>query len=408
MDDFFDLLNKIKRYAAYPVIFTSVAVFFAHIISLFNLEGTERLSADIRSAAGVLFGAAVCAVTAYYSCRSFKKSLAAAFSLLCGDYVLYSAAEVHFSLVFCVFLAAVFWLILTNSDFFYGFLLCFSVSVLIAVAAVMFYPQYSEILKSFAERISGRGAVFGTLSNVFNLLFGSTFDSLFYYKSYSATTVVSGRIITGALDIFNTASSPQPSAAEFLSGRYFASIFIPLGMFAAIFKRLEKETLFAFLFTLTVSLTFGDERLFYLLLLLVSPLLYVGSLILIFAAYTVCNFVDIRIGFFEFPTLYGLIANMDKPLYFLSVGVVITLLAYFWCRLICEKFRLLENSDIPPSVRKLVNTLGGSRNILTIENGCVVVSNPNLIDILHLDCEIHENRVSLLQDDFNLLRKFVE
>ena len=398
MDGFFDFVKRIKIFAAYPAVFAAAGLFGVHLLSLFHfVEG------NVFDFAGMLFGVLFCAFAIYESCRSMKKAAAAVSVLLISDAVFSASVSTHFSFVFCILLTLLFWLVFSNADLLLGFLISLLSGVLLSVALVLMRDSYTELLRAFASAIKGRGATFGVLSNVMNLVFGSGFDALFYHKAYAATTLIDGRIVTGAVDIFSASDSPMKSAAEFLGGKYFASIFIPLGVFGALYRRLNKEILFAFLFTLALSVFFGDGRLFYLLLLTVSPLLYLGSLILILISYTVCAFIDMRIGFADGGTIIELFRFMDKPVYFVFTGILVTVLSYFFTRLIAAKFHLLSSNELPRSVRRLVASLGGRRNILKLENGCVIVANPNLIDILSVDCEIHENRITLLPDDFKRL-----
>ena len=400
MDGFIDLLKKIKLYSAYPAVFVSAGLMAAYLLNMFGL-----VSFDVSQYAGIIFGVLFCAFTIYYSCKSIKKSAAAVCVILLSDAVFSTQTGVHFSLVFCVLLTLLMWLVFNNSELLIGFIISLFAGVLISVLFILINDGYTELLRSFAGLIKGRGAVFGVLSGVFNLFLGQGFDELFYHKAYSATTLINERIVSGAVDTFAAADSPQKSASEFLCGKYLAGIFIPAGIFVSLYDRLRKEVLFAFLFSLALSLLFGDSRIFHFMLLTVSPLLYIGSLILTFIAYTVCAFVDIRIGFVNGGNIIELFRYMDKPVYFILTGLITAVLSYFLTRLIAAKFNLLSFNELPRGVRKLVNSLGGRENILKVENGCVTVANPNLIDILNLDCEIHENSVTLIPDDFNLLKR---
>ena len=408
MDDFFDLLKATKKYAAYPVVFTSISALLVFLVSLLRLDDFGNLLGGFQAFLPVIFGAMLCVFTVYYSCRSLKKAAASATSLLCADAVLFACADSHFSLAFCVVFALVFTLIMTRAEMLYGFLFCLIISVLVSVLFVLLREEYIVLLKSIAQAVGKRSAAFGVLDNVFNLFSGRAFEDLFYYKSYSAVAHTDGRVVTGAVDIFKSSTAAPSSAARYLTGRYFAAIFIPLGFFAALCGRLEKEALLSFFFAFLLSAVSGDERLFYLLLLLVSPILYVGALAALFLAYLVSAFVDIRIGFYVSPSVIELIKYMNKPVYFVITAIIITVLSYYLCKLIALRFGLLKSAELPRSVRRLVDSLGGRRNILKIENGRVIVSNPNLVDILSVDCDIRENVITLIPEDMDKLRKLVD
>ena len=408
MDGFLDYFDKLKKYAAYPVLFVSAALIAVYAASLFNLDALDGMTQGVKDFAPVMFGTVFCAFTVYYACRSIRKAMASVVCLLSADAVLFCSVGVHISFLYCVALTVLFRFVSDNAPMLYAFLICLAAGVLLSVAFALINDSYNVALKVFAESIKGRGALFGALSNPFNLLFGSGFDELFYTKSYGATVVSNGKIVTGAADIFRTLETPQRSAAQYLCGRYFATIFIPLGVFASLYKKLEKELLFAFLFSLVLSVLFGDERLFYMMLLLVSPLIYVGSAVIIYIAYAVSSFIDMRIGFTDGAGIIELVQNMQKPVYFALTALLISVLSYFLSRLISEKFGVLSENTLPRSVVKLVSSLGGEENILEIRSGAVMVANPNLIDVLRLDCDIHENRVSLLPDDFEILRSLTK
>ncbi len=401
MDDFFDLRTKTKYNAAYPAVFTACAAAIVYIAAIF----IGNLADGANTVLTIVFSLSFCAYSVYRYCKSAKKSIAAVCAYLGGDMMLNAACGAHFSLIMGVIITFAFCLIMQKTELLVGYISVLIVSAMISLIFILSYEQYTTALKSLAGAIQGRGAAFGVLDNVASLLFGDYFEALFYYKAYSVTTAVDGKIITGAVDIFNVFDSPHKSSAEFLTGKFISTVFIPLGVFVSLFKRLKDEVVFAFFSALMLSVLFGDNRLFYLLLFLVSPLLYVGSMIVVYIGYSVCSFVDIRIGFSRMPDIITMFKNMHKPVYFLLIGAITAALSYFVSRLIAERFDLLSTTELPRDVKRLVTYLGGLDNIVKISDGLVTVSNPNLIDILHLDCDIRENTVELYPDDFDIICK---
>ena len=79
---------------------------------------------------------------------------------------------------------------------------------------------------------------------------------------------------------------------------------------------------------------------------------------------------------------------------------------YFVVEIVLSKFDMDNQKYYPKDVRALVKALGGERNIENLENGVLTVRNPNLIDILKVDCEIHQNTVTLIDNDYNLLKEY--
>lgn len=80
--------------------------------------------------------------------------------------------------------------------------------------------------------------------------------------------------------------------------------------------------------------------------------------------------------------------------------------SYFISRLLIAKFDIRENRILPKPVKKIVAALGGEDNIERISNGKLYVKNPNLIDILRIDCDIHENEVTMMYDEMDMLKEY--
>ena len=408
MDDFIFMLKKLKYNASYPAVFASCGLLVMYLLSRVKVFSAVPFAEKVSALAPLLFGTVFCGFVIYSTCKSAKKAFCAVTSFLCSDMLLYCACGAHFSLLFGVAVTAFFWLVFSKTDLLYAFVTALAVSSLAAFFMALLYENYTDLVRTFALRINGRGAAFGAVGNAFRLFIGDYLDMLFYHKSFSATVAVDGSIVTGALDIFKSSKTPQHSAAEFLAGRYIVTIFIPSGIFAAVFRHLKNEAIFAFASALALSVIAGDDRIFYLLLILYSPLIYVGAVLIIFISYTVCAFIDIRTGFEVMPSVFEMLSHLDKPVYFFAVGVLISVLSYFVSRLIAARFSVFSQNELPRDVLRLIRKLGGKNNILKIENGTVQVANPNLIDILTLDCEIRQNTVALTPDDIDTLRKFVD
>jgi hypothetical protein len=66
----------------------------------------------------------------------------------------------------------------------------------------------------------------------------------------------------------------------------------------------------------------------------------------------------------------------------------------------------IDDNHFPKKVKKLIESLGGENNIECVKNNNVYVKNPNLVDILKLDCDIHENVVNVNADELNMLKDY--
>ena len=122
----------------------------------------------------------------------------------------------------------------------------------------------------------------------------------------------------------------------------------------------------------------------------------------------VCSLIDIRVGYETSASLFEMIKYIDKPIYFLLIGALSSILMYFAAVLVLSKYDLENHRILPKSVRQLTKYLGGEENISSIDNGLVYVKNPNLIDILMLDCLIKENAVTLNTEDYDLIKKYYD
>ena len=137
-----------------------------------------------------------------------------------------------------------------------------------------------------------------------------------------------------------------------------------------------------------------------------NPLIFVGYVFVGGVGYFVSALVDIRIGFEKYASLFSLFKYGRSVGYFLLVGFVLAVLMYFVVQIVVAKFDMDNQKYYPKDVRALVKALGGERNIENLENGVLTVRNPNLIDILKVDCEIHQNTVILIDNDYNLLKEY--
>ena len=141
-------------------------------------------------------------------------------------------------------------------------------------------------------------------------------------------------------------------------------------------------------------------------LLFYNPLIFAGFIFVGGVGYFVASLVDIRIGFSTFASVFNLFRYGRSIGYFLLVGFVLAVLMYFVVQIVVTKFDMDNQKYYPKEVRRLVKSLGGERNIENLENGVLTVRNPNLIDILKVDCEIRQNTVILIDNDYNLLKEY--
>lgn len=87
-------------------------------------------------------------------------------------------------------------------------------------------------------------------------------------------------------------------------------------------------------------------------------------------------------------------------------GFVIAVMTYFLFQIVISKFDIEKKKLLPKEVKKIVVALGGEKNIERIKMDKLYVKNPNLIDVLKLDCDINGNEITLHYGDLELIKEY--
>lgn len=407
MNNLFLRLKNLPFYLAYPLIFLSSFLLLIHFLSIVSIDEFQTIREYFDRGSNVLFCAAAPAFIVFYSLDNGKKAFAALFAMLSADLILFSLCGVHISFLLSVILSFVFCFLLGKTDLEYGFFACLLTGTVLAVVFGILYDYIFELLRALCGAVKGKGALFGAINNFYNIAFSKNLEELFYHKEYSGTTLINGNLISGVVDIFKAnTQNPNYAVAKFLTGKYFENIFLTLGLFIALYSRFDKKIKSAFVLIALLAVVFGDTRLFSLFILLYNPMLYLCYLILIAISYLVSSMLDIRIGFIQNGSLFELFRYGNNYLYFILTGVVLIALTYFASSIILSKFDFQSRKTVPRDVKKIITALGGERNIERISGDKLYVKNPNLIDILKLDCDIHENLITLNYDDLELIKPY--
>ena len=406
MNNLFLRLKNLPFYLSLSFIFTAITLIAVNILALVNSKPVSAVYDAFYSGISALFAFCAGVMICFYVCKNTKKSVAAGYCILVFDAVLFALCRVHISFVFAIILALFFSSLFEKYSLLAAFCICFLTSLAFSLALGLGYDYLFSFLKALCLTLKGRGALFGLVNNVYSLVFSSNLETLFYHKDYSGTAFVNSNVITGVIDIFNAQKLAGINAAKYLTGKYFVNIFVSVGVFLLIYQRLESTVKSAFFLCFLLGVIFGDIRLFALFLLIYNPFMYFGYLLLTLVSYLAAYLLDIRIMLLKTGSLFELFKYMDKPIYFILTGLVITVLAYFLESLILTKFDFQSRRIVPSNIRKLVNALGGDRNIEKITGETVILRNPNLINILSLDCEIKGSEVTLLPDDISALREY--
>lgn len=404
-----DLIHRLKSlpiYLSAPLGVCAVYLIMIYSVCLIPLPRANSLYEGFNSGITFIFAVLSAAAINFNICKNRKKAALCAGAVLFYDLVLFSLCEMHISLVFAIILSLLFSFICKKQSLFYSFIICLLISLILALSAGMGYEYFYRLLRGFCAFLKGKGALYGASENAYSLLFGNSLKKVFLGSDYSGSAYSKGKIISGVLDLFKTQKVAGINCSKYLSGKYFANIFLPIGISALVFQKLERRQKTPFILCLICAAVFGDVRLFSLFLLIYNPLMYLGYLVLISLSYFSAYILDIRIMHFGEGSVFELAKYMDKIGYFLAAGAVLAILSFFFESIILSKFDFQSRKILPLEVRKTVSALGGERNIERIEGETVYLRNPNLTDILKIDCEIHGNAVTLLPDEFASLKKF--
>ncbi len=389
------IYRKITDYLSKPLIFISAFVLLTGLIPFIKAD----------DAVGLLSSAFFPLYLVYSVSKNAQKGIICAFCLVSSDLIYYSFSKEHFGVLFTVLISVLLSKFAGDVRISYLFTALFITGAVLSVSAGLIYPLLYEYLKVFSSLITGRGFLFGAVKSIYDILFSDKFSYLFYHTDFGSSTVNSNGVFSGAVDIFK--SDPESRAVSiYLTGRYFVNIFLSLGLFFALFKRLSYESKFAFAAVLVSGIITGDVRLLSLFIILFNPFVFIAYFFVSGAAYFVPDLINLKIGFNDNASIIELIKYGNKWGYFLVTGFVLALLMYFAVRLVIAKFRLSDGNYYPSKVRKIVSFLGGEDNIKSVKQNKVTVNNPNLINIISLDCDIHGNMVILNREDSELIEGY--
>lgn len=407
MSSLFINLKKTFGYAIYPMIFVSSFLILFNMLALLPVEEVRQSSQFFSDAVKLLFCIAFVGFSVLYSTSNAKKTVTACFCVSLSNLVFYSLTGQYYSLLFIVLLAFVSSVAMKKLDLIYAYFVMLLSGLVFALVFGMLYDELLKVLRVFAAAIKNKPALFGVINNFYTIAFSDSFADLFYHSDYSQSLLIGDKFYSGAIDIFSAnKKAPSGAIADYLTGKYYVTFFVNAGLFFALYNKFNEKEKAAYILVSVLCLLFGRFEFLFLMIMLYNPFVYFSSLILVFISYLLPHFLDIRIGFENNGTLFELINYNDKIIYFILSGLVLALLSYFVVILTLSKFDIQRHKYLPRDVKRIANALGGEKNIEKIKDDVVFVKNPNLIDILRLDCDIKGNAVLLHMDETNLLKEY--
>lgn len=205
-----------------------------------------------------------------------------------------------------------------------------SMMLILLIAFVLYINVYDDMVIFLAKKCENNGIFFGVINSIFNTFGLTDFQELIYHTSYGGAKLISGKIATGAVDIYLLNNACR-EASMFLCGKYL-SLFAGLGISFAIDKH-RKEVLFITLFTFLT----GNMTAYLLMLLLVFTPYYFIFLLFNFFCYFIPTVADIQGGFFVNGSLFELFIHRDNIVFMIVLGIFICAVAYYFSRLVKEK-----------------------------------------------------------------------
>lgn len=385
---------------------TSVLLLIIGIIGMFDLSIFSNPEREFASVYGLLFAASAGGFIAIAVVHSAKKSLCASF-FACSTALIFSIATGgSYGILLSLLTALLFAYFAREFDLVPLVLSCGIVSVVVSILLSLLYDPFLSLTAYICHGLEKWPSLAGVVTNIYSTLFSNEFSDIMFSRDYTGSAFIDGKVFSGIINIFHADQLAGGERIHFLTGKYFVNIFVSLGMFLSLFSRYEGDIKICFFITLVLSVIVGDNSMLSVFLLLYNPFLYIGYLFMVFVSYFVPGLVKLYIGYTDNAGIAELFKYCSDWIYFLLVGVVIMIMTYYLAQLILSKLDFDSHTYYPPGVKKLVKALGGVRNIQYIDHGKLYVVNPNLINILKVDCEIHENEITLIQNDLDLLQDY--
>lgn len=399
--------RKSTKYLSYPFMMLAVFLMIGGIFQLTPFYSRTSISAIWDEYAPLITGALFTGFITYYTCKNAKKSITATTTYLIFDLAYYCFSGHHYGLIFTILTAFIVAKIYKEYQLLYSYLITLISGLIFSIVLGFLYPFITDTLMSICTFFSNKGALFGALNNLYAILFGDDLGAMFYNKDYTGSMLIGDEIRTGVFSIFR-ANTKEPAGivSEYLAGKYFSNIFLPIGAYICIFSRLDKDESNALTLCAILSIIFGNNLLFCAFLFLFNPFVYLGYLLVVFIGYYVCGLLDIRAGYLQNGSIIEFAKYGDKWIYFILTGIVLAVLCYFVTRLLIARLDIRTTRILPKEIKKLVYALGGEDNIERIQGDKLYVKNPNLINILKIDCDIHENEVTMIYDELEMLKEY--
>ncbi|MGN0531660.1 MAG: hypothetical protein ACI4IN_02580 [Eubacterium sp.] len=395
---------KLISVFCYPLMLLSVVLFVLGVLSFFDIEAVDSITIMNR-ARGFLLTAGFCGFLCYTYTDSGLKALIVSVSAGISCMVYYAITGYCYGVLVAALLAIVLAYIAINTDITPLAVASAIISIVVALLLSVLNSPIEFVTKELCGVLSDRPSLAAVVSNITSVLFGDMFGDMYYHTDFSGAVFVDGSAVTGAIDIFSANNNYTP-VLSYLTGKYIVNIFVTMGLSLALYPKLSGAKRYCLIFAAVVSVLIGDNSALSIFVFIYNPYLYVGYLGLVLVSYFTPILVRLGIGYINSGSIVELFMYGNKWIYFAVIGVVISILSYYLSQLVLSRFDFDSQRRYPREVKRLIKALGGDENIQCINHGRLYVDNPNLIDILSIDCEIHGNEITLIKNDIDLLQDY--
>lgn len=279
----------------------------------------------------------------------------------------------------------------------------------LAIISYFVWPFFNQLIILIGLSISKTGVVGPFIYGTVNRLLIPTglhhiLNQLVRFTPIGGTTVVAGKTISGALNIFNAAiASPDVPNKVFQLGARFvgqgqtitAVFMLPAAALAMIntAKKSEKKRVKTMLFAgMSAALLTGITEPIEFAFMFVSPILFIFHAVMSGLGYMVLAILGtsvggVQAGLIDF-TIFGILRGLQSKWYIvLIVGLIFSAVYYVGFKFLIEKFNIqtpgrevvvegselsLDNTDVAAGdlslAEKIVAGLGGKENIDTVTN----------------------------------------
>ncbi len=169
-----------------------------------------------------------------------RKTFKALFTLFCA-FVFYSVFTQSKSYFFAVLISLLAYYCYKNLNFVTASLLLLSSTLIFAILCTYLYDVYNNLIMGICAFVSNRGNISLQCSVLlirFSPLDFSSFENMFYYKSFGSTQIINNNSIESeAINIFKNNINSQV-VITYLSGHSYL-IFLIIGVFSSLIKELK-------------------------------------------------------------------------------------------------------------------------------------------------------------------------